>query len=158
MMKITIAAVGKLKEKYLQSAALEYEKRISRYAALNIEEIPAAKLPEDPTPQEIESALLKEGEKIKRVCEKGRVIALCIEGEQTSSEGFADIINEAKNEGVPLTFVIGGSHGLHKSVSGASYKKISFSKMTFPHRLFRVMLLEQIYRAFKITEGGRYHK
>lgn len=158
MIKITVAAMGKLKEKYFVAAADEYKKRLSRYCDLNVCEITPVLLPEDPAEPQINAALLKEAEKIKKACEGKKIIALCVEGEPLSSEAFAEIIDSANNSGTPLAFVVGSSYGLHDSIKAAAYKKISFSKMTFPHKLFRVMLLEQIYRAFKIKEGGKYHK
>lgn len=158
MIKITVAAMGKLKDKYFVEAAEEYSKRLSRYCDLKTEEITPANLPEDPAAAQIEKALLKEAEGINKATAGKRVIALCVEGEPLSSEDLAEIIKGAEADGAPIAFVIGSSYGLHESVKKAAYKRVSFSKMTFPHRLFRVMLLEQIYRAFKINEGGRYHK
>ena len=158
MIKITVAALGKLKEKYMREAAGEYEKRLSGYCSLNTVEITPENLPEKPSAAQVEAALSREAEKIKKVCANKNVIALCVEGEPVSSEELAAIVSDAENRGAPLAFVIGSSYGLHQSIKDTAYKRLSFSNMTFPHRLFRVMLLEQIYRAFKINEGGAYHK
>ena len=158
MMKINIVAVGKIKENYFKSAADEYIKRLSRYCLVSVKEIPAASLPENPTAAQVEAALKAEAVQIKKQCEKSEIIALCVEGEALSSENFARVLENSKTAGASLSFVIGGSYGLHESIKKEAKKRISFSEMTFPHRLFRVMLLEQIYRAFKINEGGTYHK
>ena len=114
---------------------------------------------ENPSETEIENCLNKEAEIIlKRILQNSVVFALCIEGEQISSEKFAEKLQKYKNEGKNLTFIIGSSHGLAGKIKESATVKLSFSKMTFPHQLFRVMLLEQIYRAFKICEGSSYHK
>ena len=121
---------------------------------LNIIEIPQVKLYENPNEKEIAKALKDEEEKILKHIEKGIVIAMCIEGKQYSSEEFANILNTSE----PITFIIGSSHGLSDTVKQKANLKLSFSKMTFPHRMFRVMLLEQIYRGANILKGTPYHK
>ena len=154
MKKINIITVGKLKEDFFVSACNEYQKRLSSDYKLNIIEIPQTKLFENPGQKEIEKALRTEEEKILKYIEKGIVVALCVEGKQKTSEEFAEILNTSE----PITFIIGGSHGLSDAVKARANIKLSFSKMTFPHRLFRVMLLEQIYRGVNILKGTPYHK
>ena len=154
MKKINIITVGKLKEEFFVSACNEYQKRLSNEYKLNIIEIPQVKLYDNPNQKEIEKALKTEEEKILKHIEKGIVVALCVEGKQKTSEEFAEILNTSE----PITFIIGGSHGLSDAVKAKAHVKLSFSKMTFPHRLFRVMLLEQIYRGVNILKGTAYHK
>ena len=154
MKKINIITVGKLKEEFFVSACNEYQKRLSNEYKLNIIEIPQVKLYDNPNQKEIEKALCAEEEKILKQVEKGIVVALCVEGKQKTSEEFAEILNTSE----PITFIIGGSHGLSDAVKARANIKLSFSKMTFPHRLFRVMLLEQIYRGVNILKGTPYHK
>lgn len=158
MMKINIVSMGKLKEKFFIDAAKEYEKRLKRFADIKTTEISAETLPDNPSKAQIEKALLTEAEKIEKATLKRKTIALCVEGEELSSEDFSKLLKEQENAGNELAFVIGSSYGLSDTVKQKAFKKISFSKMTFPHRLFRIMLLEQIYRAFKIGEGSKYHK
>ena len=159
MIKVQIIALGKLKEKYLESAVLEYQKRLSRYCKLEILELEPIRLPEKPSQAEIDSALLKEAEIIlKKIPQNSDVFTLCVEGKPLSSEKFAENIAQSQNSGKNLTFIIGSSYGLCEKVKALSKIRLSFSQMTFPHQLFRVMLLEQIYRAFKINEGSTYHK
>ena len=154
MKKINIITVGKLKEEFFIKASNEYQKRLSNDYKLNIIEIPQVKLYDNPGEKEIAKALKDEEEKILKHIEKGVVIALCIEGKQYSSEEFANILDTPE----PITFIIGGSHGLSDAVKAKANLKLSFSKMTFPHRMFRVMLLEQIYRGVNILKGTPYHK
>ena len=154
MKKINVITVGKLKEDFFVSACNEYQKRLSSDYKLNIIEIPQTKLFENPGQKEIEKALRTEEEKILKYIDKGIVVALCVEGKQKTSEEFAEILNTSE----PITFIIGGSHGLSDVVKAKANIKLSFSKMTFPHRLFRVMLLEQIYRGVNILKGTPYHK
>lgn len=154
MKKINIITVGKLKEDFFISACNEYQKRLSSDYKLNIIEIPQTKLFENPGQKEIEKALRTEEEKILKYIDKGVVVALCVEGKQKTSEEFSEILNTSE----PITFIIGGSHGLSDAVKARANIKLSFSKMTFPHRLFRVMLLEQIYRGVNILKGTPYHK
>lgn len=160
MLGIKILCVGKLKEKFYIEAANEYEKRLFPYCKLSVEEIAEARIDEHPSPSEIESALLKEARiLIPRIPKSARTIALCIEGKAMDSMGFAEFILETANYGNShLCFIIGGSNGLHGSVKDMADMRLSMSAMTFPHHLARVMLLEQLYRAFKINEGSKYHK
>ena len=160
MVDVTIICVGKLKEKFYQEAAAEYVKRLSAYCKLNTVELPEQKLPKNPSPGEIQSALEKEGNAIRgKIPPSSSVIALAIEGRQRSSEELAEMLNLwTRSAAKHLVFVIGGSHGLHPSVKTGAWATLSMSPMTFPHHLARVMLLEQLYRAFKILEGSDYHK
>ena len=159
MIKVTIIALGRLKEKYLTEAVKEYSKRLSRYCVLDILELEPVRLPENPSQSEINSALDKEAEMIiKKIPEGSEVYTLCVEGKQMSSPKLADKVKAASNMGRSLTFIIGSSYGLSEKVKKCSNIRLSLSEMTFPHQLCRVMLLEQIYRAFKINEGSAYHK
>lgn len=159
MIKITVIALASLKEKYLRDASAEYIKRLGAYCDLKIIELDPVRLPEKPSTAEIDSALSREAELIlKKIPAGDVVIPLCIEGKQLSSEEFSGVIEEKMNIGRGVTFIIGSSCGLSESIKHRAELKLSFSKMTFPHQLFRVMLLEQIYRAFKICSGGAYHK
>ncbi|MEE1238804.1 MAG: 23S rRNA (pseudouridine(1915)-N(3))-methyltransferase RlmH [Acutalibacteraceae bacterium] len=159
MIRITIIALASLKEKYLREAAAEYSKRLSAYSNLKIIELEPVRLSEKPSSAEIVSALEREAELIAKKIPAGDfVVPLCIEGKQLSSEEFANVLDKEINIGRGITFIIGSSCGLADSIKNRADLKLSFSKMTFPHQLFRVMLLEQIYRAFKIITGGAYHK
>ena len=159
MIKVTVIALGKLKEKYLQEACNEYKKRLSRYCNLEIIELEPIRLSEKPTEAEVKAALTKEADLIiKKIPQNAEIYTLCVEGKQLSSENFAESINNAQNFGKNIAFIIGSSYGLSDSIKAMSKLKLSFSAMTFPHQLFRTMLLEQIYRAFKINEGSTYHK
>lgn len=160
MIKIKIIALGKLKEKYLREAVEEYIKRISAYAKTEIIELEPVRLSENPSDAEIERALASEAEMVKKkIPENSLVTAMCIEGKQLSSEKLSAVLTENIDRGVGnLVFIIGSSYGLSKEIKALSSIKLSFSSMTFPHQLFRVMLLEQIYRSFKIAEGSKYHK
>lgn len=156
MFKVKIIAVGKIKESYFAEAVAEYVKRAGRYAEVKIVEVKEENFCAEPSDKEKDIILDKEGDAILKEV-KGRVFALAIEGKKISSEGLKDLIKKSKDAGEELTFIIGGSYGLADKVKRAA-TLISFSDMTFPHTLFRVMLTEQIYRAFNIMEGGKYHK
>ncbi|MBQ6998369.1 MAG: 23S rRNA (pseudouridine(1915)-N(3))-methyltransferase RlmH [Clostridia bacterium] len=157
-MKIKIVCVGKLKEKYLKDGIDEYCKRISRFAKVDIVELADEKIPDTPSPAQCESVLKCEGDKIKKHLE-GYIISLCVEGENLSSEKLAEKIASVQLGGnSTITFVIGGSLGIDEEIKKASHFKLSFSKMTFPHQLMRLILTEQIYRAFKINNNENYHK
>jgi 23S rRNA (pseudouridine1915-N3)-methyltransferase len=159
-MNINIIAVGKIKEKYIQMGIDEFKKRLSRYCSLNIIEVNDEKAPENLSEREMELVKQKEGERIlSKIPLNSYVIALAIEGKNLSSEEFAEKIQSLMIEGTNnITFIIGGSLGLSKEVLDRSHYKLSFSKMTFPHQLMRLILLEQIYRAFKIMKNEPYHK
>ena len=164
MQKITLLCVGKLKEKFYADASAEYAKRLSRYCKLEILELPEERLPENPSGAQIEAALAREAEAIRgKLLPSSRGIALCVEGRLQSSEDVARTMAawaSGSEMGLEkrLVFVIGGSHGLHPSVKAQAWSQLSMSPMTFPHHLARVMLLEQIYRAYQINGGTRYHK
>ncbi|AJC94873.1 23S rRNA (pseudouridine(1915)-N(3))-methyltransferase RlmH [Staphylococcus hyicus] len=159
-MKITIIAVGKLKEKYWKQAIAEYEKRLSAYTKVEIIEVPDEKAPENMSDKEIEQVKEKEGQRIlAKVKPQSTVITLEIQGKMLSSEALAKEIDQRMTQGTSdFTFIIGGSNGLHQDVMNRSNIALSFSKMTFPHQMMRVVLLEQVYRAFKINRGEAYHK
>lgn len=159
MLKVKLVLLGKLKEKYWVDAAKEYAKRLSAYCKLEVCELKDLPLPENPSEGEINSVLLKEGEEIKRQIASCRnVVSLCIEGKGISSEELSSMLSDAEMNGGSIAFVIGSSHGIHESVKKMSDARISFSKMTFPHQMARIMLLEQLYRGFKIKKGENYHK
>lgn len=159
-MKITILAVGKVKEKYFTGAIQEYSKRLSRYCKLELIEVADEKTPDKASQREEELIRQKEGERLKKyIREDAYVIALAIEGKQTTSEGFAEKIHTLGVQGQShIVFVIGGSIGLAPELLNRADEKLSFSKMTFPHQLMRVVLLEQIYRGYRIINGEPYHK
>ena len=160
MLKITLITVGRLKEQYLRDAVKEYEKRLSTLCSLKNVEIDAVKLPDNPNDSQISSALDSEAVKILSNIPNGAyVIPMCIEGKQLSSEELSQKIDTLGVSGQgSICFIIGGSYGLSERVKSKADFKLSMSKMTFPHKIARVMLLEQIYRAFKILQGGTYHK
>ena len=159
MLSVYLICVGKLKEKLYKDACAEYIKRLSPYCKLTVVEIPEVKLSKDPTLGEIAAALSREGDAIRAKLPPGsRVVALCVEGQMCSSEELARVIPATGGQDKHLVFLIGGSHGLHPSVKAEARERLSMSPMPFPHHLARVMLLEQIYRAFKINEGSSYHK
>ena len=160
MQKITLLCVGKLKEKFYLEACKEYEKRLSGYCKLTLTELPEEKLPQNPTQGQIDQALAKEADAIRnKLPPSASLVALCVEGKLRSSEELAQILGDwQQNSAKHLVFLIGGSYGLHPSIKAEAQVKLSMSPMTFPHHLARVMLLEQIYRAFKIREGSSYHK
>ncbi|MDF2541743.1 MAG: hypothetical protein K0S47_1461 [Herbinix sp.] len=159
-MKITLIGVGKLKEKYLAMAVGEYEKRLSRYCTLEIIELADEKTPDNASEVLEEQIKKKEGERIlKAVKDDAYVIALAIEGTMLSSEDLAQKIDQLGITGSShITFIIGGSLGLSNEVLKRADFKLSFSRMTFPHQLIRVFLLEQIYRAYRIIHHQPYHK
>ena len=160
MQKVTILCTGKLKEKFYLDAAAEYVKRLSRFCKLEIIELPEERLPEDPSPAQIEAALSREADTIRaKLPPAAMAVALCVEGKQRSSEELARLMADTASRGEShLVFLIGGSFGLHPSIKELAAVRLSMSPMTFPHHLARVMLLEQIYRAYQINAGTRYHK
>ena len=159
-MKITVITVGKIKEKYLRDAIAEYSKRLSRYCKLEILEVADEKTPDGASEIVEENIREKEGERIlKLIKEDAYVITLEISGKMLTSEELADRIETLGIQGKShLVFVIGGSIGLGREVLRRSDYALSFSKMTFPHQLMRVILLEQIYRSYRIINGEPYHK
>ena len=159
-MKLTLLCVGRIKETYFSDAVAEYRKRLSRYAKLEIVELADEKTPDGAGAAIRRQILEKEGERIlKAIREVSCVIALAIEGEKLSSEQFADFIGRRALQGDShLTFIIGGSLGLDARVLARADYRFSFSDMTFPHQMMRVILLEQIYRGFRILNHEPYHK
>lgn len=159
-MKITVLTVGKIKEKYLKDAIAEYSKRLSKYCKLEIIEVADEKTPDQASEAVEEQIREKEGERLlKHIKEGAFVITLEIRGKQLTSEELADKIEKLGVSGVShIVFVIGGSIGLGRAVMERSDYALSFSKMTFPHQLMRVILLEQIYRSYRIIQGDPYHK
>ena len=160
MFDITLIVMGKLKEKFYISAAAEYEKRMKAYASFKIVELPEFRLPENPSPAEIQNGLEKEAEQILTKIPKGAwFCVLTPEGKLLSSEALADKIKEVKNSGKSSAcFLIGSSFGIAQRIKDRADFKLSMSPMTFPHHLARVMVLEQLYRAEAIQAGSKYHK
>lgn len=158
-MNITVIGVGKIKEKYFTSAIDEYSKRLSRFVKLNIIEVADEKIPENASIKETEMIKDKEGARILDKIPSGSfVISLCIEGKELSSTELAEKIADISMTSSNITFIIGGSLGLSDTVKEKSSLRLGFGKMTLPHQLMRVVLLEQIYRAFKINNNESYHK
>jgi len=159
-MNITILCIGKLKEQYWAEAVLEYRKRLSKYCSLSIDELKEARLSENASKAEEEAAKAEEGNTIlKRIKKEDYVIALEITGKQYDSETLAGHINQLAVSGKSnLVFIIGGSIGLSKDVLSRADEHLSFSALTFPHQMMRVIFLEQIYRVFKIIRNEKYHK
>ena len=159
-MKISIICVGKIKEKFYIDALNEYLKRLSRYCKTEVLEVADEKTPDKASPLEVEQILKKEGDRlISRMKDDAFVISLEILGDKMNSTAFADVIQRAAITGKShIQFVIGGSLGLHKDISKRANLKISFSDMTFPHQLMRVILCEQIYRGYRIIHNEPYHK
>lgn len=158
-MTVRIVCVGKLKERYFIDACAEFQKRLSRFCSLQIVEVPDEKAPESLHPADEDLVREKEGKRIlKAIGPKDFVVALAIDGRQMTSEGFAAYLAARETDARPLTFVIGGSLGLSPAVYARADAKISFSKMTFPHRIARLLLLEQLYRGCKIRAHEAYHK
>ena len=160
MINLDIICVGKLKEQYLRDASAEYVKRMQTLCRLTVTEIAPEKLSDNPSQKEIDKALEAEGKKIIEKIPKGAaVFSMCIEGKQRSSEELSRELDELALTGISnAVFIIGGSFGLSDEVKAKSKYRLSMSKMTFPHQLARIMLLEQLYRAAQISLGTRYHK
>ena len=159
-MNIKIISVGKIKEKYIQEGIKEFSKRLSRYCNLDIVELEDEKAPENLSEKEMEIIKNKEGEKIiAKIPQNSFIISLEIEGKQISSEELSKKMEDIMVNGInDITFLIGGSLGLSDEVKSKSNFKLSFSKMTFPHQLMRLILVEQVYRAWKIMKNEPYHK
>lgn len=160
MLSVTVIAVGKIKEKFFTAAIDEYSKRLSAYCRFEIVEVKDEKTPENPSANEKNAVLECEAERIIQKIPKGaKVVTLCVEGKQMSSEDFANLISRYSVEGTSkLVFIIGGSMGLSERIKKISDLRLSFSEMTFPHMLMRVILAEQLYRGFTIISGKTYHK
>ena len=159
MQRVTVLCVGKLKEKFYTDAAAEYVKRLQRYCKLDVVELPEYRLPEEPSPAEIQKALQTEGAAIReRLPKGGAMVALCIEGKPCSSEELSRRIIDFGVQGkTQITFLIGGSVGLSEDVKKLADWRLSMSPMTFPHHMARIMLLEQLYRAECIIRKVPYH-
>ena len=159
-MRISVICVGRVKEQYLRDAIAEYSKRLGRYCKLDIIEVADEKTPEHASEGVERQIRAKEGGRIaKHIRPDAYVIALAIDGQQVTSEGFARKIDQLGIQGVShIQFVIGGSIGMDDAILRQANYKLSFSKMTFPHQLMRVILLEQVYRAYKINAHEPYHK
>ncbi|MBO4797378.1 MAG: 23S rRNA (pseudouridine(1915)-N(3))-methyltransferase RlmH [Clostridia bacterium] len=160
MIRVSLIAVGSLKESYLREAFEEYRKRLGSYVSFSLNEIREERLSPSPSPAEIRSALEREGERISEaIPPRSYRIALCIEGSLIDSVSFASRLSELSASGVSsFAFLIGGSYGLSEAVKRSADWKLSFSPMTFPHQLMRVILTEQLYRAMNLSGGGKYHK
>lgn len=160
MIKLDLIFVGTLKERWLTDAVAEYEKRLGAWCQINNILIRDERLPDKPSQSEISGALRREGERIlAAIPPRARVFALCVEGKQMSSPAFSEKLKTLEGNGFSeFCFIIGGSDGLSDAVKQRADERMSFSEMTFPHQLMRVILLEQLYRAFSIASGGKYHK
>ena len=160
MLNVSIICVGKLKEKFWTDACNEYAKRLKGFCHFSIIEVDEEKLPDTPSPSQIQITLDKEGQRIiSKIPKNAKVISMCIEGRQRSSEKLARELSDIALSGASsVAFIIGGSWGLSDEVKNLSDIRLSMSEMTFPHQLARVMLCEQIYRAFQINSHGKYHK
>ncbi|WP_409969717.1 23S rRNA (pseudouridine(1915)-N(3))-methyltransferase RlmH [Bengtsoniella intestinalis] len=160
MQKITIICVGKLKEPFYIDAVAEYSKRLSRHCKLEILELPESRLSDTPSQGEIAQALAAEAATITAKLPKNTaIIAMCIEGKLLSSVALSEKMEQMATAGASsVTFLIGGSVGLHQSLKDQAVLKLSMSPMTFPHHLARIMLLEQVYRSYQIQVGSKYHK
>lgn len=159
MIGVTLITLGTLKEGYLREAAAEYEKRLGAFCRLKIVQLKEEKLSERPSDGEIRQALEREAARIMaEIPPKAYRIAMCVEGKQLSSEELADTLGQISESHGEVCLIIGSSFGLADSVKNASHMKLSVSKLTFPHQLMRVLLLETVYRSFNILKGTKYHK
>lgn len=159
MMNVTVLAVGKLKESYLRDGCAEYVKRLGAYAKVNVVEVNEERCSDNPSDSEIQSVIKKEGERLIQKIPKGAaVIPLCIEGREYDSREFSVLLENIAMQSSHICFVIGGSFGLADEVKTMGKTKLSFGKMTLPHQLARMVLLEQVYRGFSISNNSKYHK
>lgn len=160
MLGVKIICVGKLKEQFYYDAAAEYIRRLGPLCKLEVDELPESRVPVNPSAADIENALSQEAGRIElRLPQNAAIITLCIEGTMLDSEQLSEMLQRFANIGKSrLCFIIGGSLGLHDRIKQCADFSLSMSKMTFPHHLARIMLLEQLYRGFKIAEGSKYHK
>lgn len=159
MININFVAMGKLKESYFREACAEYQKRLSAYARVTVIEPEPQPLPQNPNASQISAALEREAVGILSRVKSGFNVALCIEGKQLSAERLAERIQQVANNGVStVSFIVGSSYGLAESLKSRCDMRLSMSEMTFPHSLARVMLFEQVYRAFSILNNGKYNK
>lgn len=159
MMNVNFIAMGKLKERYFREACSEYQKRLSAFARVTLKEPQPCDLPQNPGTAQIEKALEKEAELIREQTKIGFNIAMCVEGKELSSEQLAQKLEGLGTSGIStVNFIVGSSFGLAESLKRGCDLKMSMSPMTFPHSLARVMLFEQVYRAFSIINNSKYHK
>lgn len=160
MMNVQLITLGKLRDKYMKDFSGEYEKRLSAFCRLTLTELEPVKLSDTPSQKEIENALKKESDLIKsKIIHGSYVFSMCIEGRQLTSEEFSEKLEDIALCGKSnVTFIVGSSFGLSDEIKRMSDFKFSMSKMTFPHKMARIMLLEQLYRACSISHGGKYHK
>ena len=159
MMNVKFITLGTLKESYLRDAAAEYEKRLGAFCRFETVQLKEERLTDNPSENEIKNALLKESEKIfAEIPPKAYCVAMCVEGKQLSSEELAQKIDELAMERGNICFIIGSSFGLSEQVKNRADMRLSISKLTFPHQLMRVVLLEAVYRAFNISKRTNYHK
>ena len=159
MMNVRFITLGTLKEGYLREAAAEYEKRLGAFCRFENIQLKEERLPDDPSDNEIRAALAKESERIlAEIPQRSYCVAMCVEGKQLSSEELAQRIESVANETANICFIIGSSFGLADAVKQRADMRLSVSKLTFPHQLMRVVLLEQIYRAERINKNEPYHK
>ena len=160
MLHVHIICVGKLKEKFYREAVAEYTKRLGGYCKLQLTELTEERLPQEPSQAQIDAALAKEAAAIRAKLSQGcRIVAMCVEGKEYSSPALAKLMDQQLQAGVKeLVFLVGGSYGLDEELKKEAWARVSMSAMTFPHHLARVMLLEQVYRSFRILEGSAYHK
>lgn len=159
MLTINILCIGKIKENFFKEAIEEYSKRLSKYCKLNIIELPDEKIPDKINDNIIENIKEKESNDIiKHLPKDTYILSLDLSGKEYSSEKFSNKIDSLSMQTSNITFIIGGSLGIHKKLLNISQEKICFSKMTFPHQLIRIFLLEQLFRAFKISHGETYHR
>lgn len=159
-MNINLIAMGKLKESYYREACAEYLKRLGAFAAAKVYEPAPVDLPQNPNQSQIEKALSLEAERIREYIKPASfTVAMCIEGRELSSEQLAEKLSDIANRGIStVNFVVGSSHGLSEEIKRGADLRMSMSPMTFPHSLARVMLLEQVYRAYSILNNSKYHK
>ena len=159
MISVNVICVGKLKEQYLRDGCAEYIKRISAFSKVNVIEVAEERCGDDPSDSEIKNVIEKEGSRIIAKIPKGScVIPLCIEGKEYSSPEFSALLEKTSLEHSSVAFIIGGSFGISDEVKALGKIKLSFGKLTLPHQLARMVLLEQVYRAFSISNHSKYHK
>ena len=159
MVGVKFITLGTLKEAYLRDAAAEYEKRLGAFCKIQVVQLKEERISDNPSDGEIRQALEKEALKIQaEISPRAYKIAMCVEGKQLSSEELADKLSEISERYGDVCFIIGSSHGLAESVKSGADMKLSVSKLTFPHQLMRVLLLEAVYRGFNIMKGTKYHK
>lgn len=160
MLNVTVLCVGKLKESYWRDACAEYEKRLKPFCRFSLLEVAEERLPDNPSAAQIAMTIEAEGKRLlERIPKDCAVIPMCIEGKEMDSAALSARLDKMAVEGTShIAFIIGGSWGLSEAVKNRASLRLSMSPMTFPHQLARVMLLEQIYRAFQISTGGKYHK